>query len=136
MANWMKIGQDLGVGGVAGVLDQILQEEDEKRAKTFLAKPENAAKKTMPVLNQYGTYFNYGLPIVTVVATAMGYLNGPLQTEMLTASGALVGRKAIHYVLYKDSAKQANRGIAPWQAARAKYEITSTNETLGSTLLT
>jgi hypothetical protein len=142
MANWMKIGQDVGVGGILGAIDQVIQEHDDKEAKKWIAANSTTAKPVTqyPPFKQIGTYFNYGVPIAAIAAASMGYVNGQLQTELLTAGGALAGRKLAHYIIYKDEVKnpQANRGLAPWQQApaQARYDITSTNQTLGGTLLT
>ena len=136
--DYMRLGTDLAIGGVVGALDQYVQDVDDKRAKTYVT--ENPGKTHLPVLRQYGTYLNYGAPILASAAVALGYLRGDMQTKIVTASGQLAGRKATHYFLYKDvsAAAVAKRGIAPWMplAPKNAYDITTTNETIGSTLLT
>ena len=142
MAGIAKIGQDLAIGGIMGAIDQFIQEEDDKRAAKYIT--DNATKTPkpdrLPIWNQYGTYFNYGLPVVAALASYFGYINGAIQTEVTTGAGALAGRKLVHYIIYKDVVKnpQSARGLAPWMAApnmRAPYEITQTTDTLGANLM-
>jgi hypothetical protein len=91
--DWMKTGEDLGVGAVVGALDQWVQNKDDDRAKTkFTESPPGS----LSMQSQYGTYLNFGLPILDVVAVAMGWLKGDWASRMTTISGQLVGRKIVH----------------------------------------
>lgn len=96
MAEWVKIGADVLVGGGLGAVDQLIQNQDEKR------EAEKGAK--LPVLQRYGTYFNYGLPILAIIATALGHLKGDWATRLVTAGSMLAGRKATYQVAKKPAA--------------------------------
>ena len=89
MADWMKTGMDVGIGGVAGAVDQLAQNQDDKRAK------EKAdAGETLGMMQQIGTWVNYGVPVLAIVATAMGWLKGEMATRVCTVGAQLAGRKA------------------------------------------
>jgi hypothetical protein len=101
MTEWKKVGMDAGVGAVAGVADQMIQNWDEKRALAARALPSNDPKyiapdKKMPILFEAGTYVNYGLPLLTVVGVSMGWVKGDMATRLTTASFQLAGRKGTH----------------------------------------
>ena len=53
MANWAKVGTDVVVGAAAGALDQVIQNQDDKR---MVAAVSNGKK--LSVMSQYGTYLN------------------------------------------------------------------------------
>jgi hypothetical protein len=91
--DWVKMGEDLGVGLVAGAADQFVQNKDDDRAK---AKSTETPVGELAMQSQYSTYLNFGLPILDVVAVAMGWLKGEWATRMTTVSGQLVGRKLVH----------------------------------------
>lgn len=84
MVNWMKVGTDVVVGGGAGAVDQLVQNADDKR--------------DVGMMSKYGTYYNYGVPILAVLATALGYLRGDMATRFVTAGAQLAGRKVTHQV--------------------------------------
>lgn len=84
MTNWMKVGTDVVVGGGAGTIDQLVQNADDKRA--------------VDIFSRYGTYYNYGVPILAILATAFGYLKGEMATRFITAGAQLAGRKVTHQV--------------------------------------
>ena len=94
MAEWVKIGTDVGVGAAAGVIDQVLQNQDEKR--------ESEQGEKLGVMRQYGTYYNYGVPILAVVASAMGWLRGDWGTRVITAGSVLAGRKATWHITKRE----------------------------------
>jgi hypothetical protein len=81
--DWVKMGEDLGVGLVAGAADQFVQNKDDDRAK---AKSTETPVGELAMQSQYSTYLNFGLPI----------LKGEWATRMTTVSGQLVGRKLVH----------------------------------------
>lgn len=123
MPNWVKVGTDVGVGAVAGVADQIVQDQDDKR----IAEAAAAGKK-LGMFSQYGTYLNYGVPLAVVLATAFGYpRGGDMQTRLLTASGELAGRKATMQVIeytrkpatWTPQLTEAHKAAAMAAAARA-----------------
>jgi hypothetical protein len=89
MANWKKIGTDLGTGAVFGIADQMIKKVDADRAAT----------KGVPQLKwsqRVGTYVNYGVPLLAVGAVVMNKLNGDWATRVLTAGGQLAGREGSH----------------------------------------
>jgi len=93
MAEWVKAVTDVGVGGGAGVVDQLLQNQDEKRE----AEATTAGKK-FGIMSQYGTYYNYGVPILAIFATALGFLKGDWATRAVVAGSQLAGRKVTKQV--------------------------------------
>ena len=85
MTDWMRVGTDVGVGGAVGVVDQLIQNRDTKK---LIETPDASMWK------QYGTYYNYGVPILAILATAFGYLRGDWATRSIVAGSQLAGRKA------------------------------------------
>ena len=87
MVNWTPVAMNVGVGGGSGVADQLLQNWDEKR------------KRTDPTLSRWsegGTYLNYGVPILSVLALAFGFLKEPWASRVIQAGSQLAGRKATY----------------------------------------
>lgn len=120
MTNWTKVGTDLGVGAVAGVVDQLAQNSDEKRAMAERAAGKLAADKKMPLMKQYGTYINYGLPLLAVVAVATGMVReGEMTTRLLTAGGQLAGRKATHQFTTGSTSSTPSAAYTAWQRQAA-----------------
>jgi len=124
MAEWVKVVTNVAVGGVAGVADQVLQNQDEKR--------EQEKGEKLAIMSQYGTYFNYGVPLLAVIGTAFGFLKGDWATRLITVGSTVAGRKATWHITKRervvtysrwtrDSALQAQRQAAarpPPRAAR------------------
>ncbi len=112
---WQKMLTDVGMGGGAGVADQFLQNEDDKRGATT----------PVPVMKQYGTYLNYFGSALGVVAVAMGWVSGDMATRVATMSGQLAARKLTHrftepgksgpapYMQYRRMGAPAPRNPAP-----------------------
>lgn len=104
MINWMKVGTDVVVGGGAGAIDQLVQNADDKREVGMMSK--------------YGTYYNYGVPILALLGTAFGYLRGDMATRLMTAGAQLAGRKVTHQVTkggvvaYRKWSRQPNPAAA------------------------
>lgn len=109
MADWVKIGIDVGVGAGIGAADQFIQNWDEKR--------EAEAGVKLSTMKQAGTYFNYGFPIGVIIATAFGFLKGDMATRLVTVGAALAGRKGAWYMTKR-------RGVAwtPWTRSRQLEE--------------
>ena len=85
--NWTPVALNVGVGGGAGVADQLVQNWDEKR------------KRTDPALSRWkegGTYLNYGLPILAVLGLAFDFLREPWASRAVIAGAQLAGRKATY----------------------------------------
>lgn len=83
---WVKVGTNVAVGGAAGAIDQVVQNQDEKR--------EAAAGAKLGIMSQYGTYYNYGVPILAILGAAFGFLRGDMATRLITAGSTVAGRKA------------------------------------------
>lgn len=105
MANWTEVGIDVVTGGAAGAADQFIQNYDEKRRRT-----DEAAGKTFGKWKEIGTYFNYGVPVLGILATAMGWVSGMWATRAVLVGSQLAGRK-LTYQFTK--ATQAT----PWRPA-------------------
>ncbi len=113
MAQWAEIGKSGVTGLAAGVADQLIQNNDEKSKRAFVAIPANAGK-TLSIWKQIGTYYNYGLPIVLTVACAADAVKGAWADRLMTVAGQLIGRKATAQIT---SATQSapRRGPAEWR---------------------
>ena len=85
--NWTPVAVDVGLGGAAGVGDQLLQNWDEKRKR---------AEPTLSFWKQGGTYLNYIAPALSVVALAMGWLKDPWGEKAVLVGAQLAGRKATY----------------------------------------
>lgn len=99
MVEWVKVGTNVVVGGAVGAVDQLLQNWDEKREVEAVL-----AGKKLGVMAQYGTYYNYGIPILAIIGTAMGWLRGDWSTRLVTVGSALAGRKITSQVTKKEAA--------------------------------
>ncbi|MBA7615223.1 hypothetical protein ES703_22501 [subsurface metagenome] len=102
MGEWMKVGVSVGVGGAGGAIDQIVQNADQKR--------EEAAAAPLGIMSQYGTYYNYGVPILAIVGSAFGFLKGDMATRLITMGSTLAGRKVTWQI--------TKRGASPWMRSR------------------
>lgn len=100
MVNWVRVGTDVVIGGGVGAVDQLVQNEDDKRI---------AANPALGIMSQYGTYYNYGIPILAIVGAAVGWLKGDWATRLVTAGSQLAGRKVIKQVV-----KPSPTAWTPW----------------------
>jgi len=94
MSDWVKIGTDVAVGGAVGAVDQLIQNEDDKRAAA-------APNGKLSIVKQYGTYYNYGVPILSILGVAFGFLKGDWATRAVVAGSQLAGRKITSQVTKK-----------------------------------
>lgn len=101
MVEWVQVGTNVVVGGAAGAGDQLIQNLDNKRA--------------VGIMSQYGTYYNYGIPILAILATAFGFLKGDLADRLVTVGSQLAGRKATHQITKK-------QGSVSWMRNRQLEE--------------
>jgi len=108
MVEWIKVGTNVVVGGALGAGDQLIQNADDKR------EVERAEK--LPILSQYGTYYNYGIPILGILAAAFGFLRGDWATRVITGGSVLAGRKVTRQVTKKE-------GSSPWVGWRRNREL-------------
>ncbi len=118
--DWVKMGTGVVAGGAAGAVDQVVQNRDDKEEdRRHKLSPTDAAGKAtpgylkpdakLPMLSRYGTYYNYGIPLVAVGAVAMGALKGDTALMALTAGGQLAGRQLTHNATVK-----ARPPVSPW----------------------
>jgi len=119
MTEWTKVGVDFVVGGALGAGDQLLQNQDEKRGLEARAAGTLAAGKKLPIMGQIGTYYNYGLPIVAILATAMGWVKGDMATRLVTAGAQLAGRKGVHQMTTGANSPTPSAAYTAWQRAQA-----------------
>jgi len=89
MVDWTPVAIGVGVGGGSGVADQLLQNWDEKRKR---------ADPTIGMWREGGTYLNYGVPILSVLALAFGALREPWSTRAVLVGSQLAGRKATYKI--------------------------------------
>lgn len=107
MVEWVKVASNVAVGGGVGAVDQLVQNADKKR--------EEEREEKLPIMSQYGTYFNYGVPILAILGTAFGFLKGDWATRLVTAGSQLAGRKITHQITKKNEAVS----WTPWKRDRA-----------------
>lgn len=98
MARYVKIGTDLAVGGAGGVASKLVDDWDAKRA---VAGP-------LTFFQRGSTYLNFGVPLLGIVGSMMGFLHGDWETRVLTMGGTLAGREAT---------VQIKKGAVPWRPA-------------------
>ncbi len=104
--DWVKTGTGIVAGGAAGAVDQLVQNRDDKeedrRHKLATGAPGylKPADK-LPMTARFGTYYNYGVPLVAVGAVAMGALKGDTALMALTSGGQLAGRQLTHSMTVK-----------------------------------
>ncbi len=104
--DWVKTGTGIVAGGAAGAVDQLVQNRDDKeedrRHKLATGAPGylKPADK-LPMTARFGTYYNYGVPLVAVGAVAMGALKGDTALMALTSGGQLAGRQLTHTMTVK-----------------------------------
>ena len=106
---WVSVGTDVVVGGAAGAVDQFVQNADEKR---MVEKPD------LGIMAQYGTYLNYGVPILAILGTAFGFLRGPWATRAVVSGSQLAGRKIVKQVVKPAASWAAWSPKAKTEAAR------------------
>jgi len=106
VTDWVKMGTGIVAGGAAGAVDQLVQNRDDKeedrRHKLVATDPAYLkATNKLPMMSRFGTYYNYGAPLVAVGAVALGALKGDMALMALTAGGQLAGRQLTHTVTVK-----------------------------------
>jgi len=143
MGKWTSVGIDLGVGAAGGVVDQLIQNSDEKRGIDMAVTDPTKldANGKLPIMKQYGTYYNYGVPIVGVLGVAFNLVRGEWATRLLTIGGQLAGRKVTHQLTTKATSSTPSRGdYGAWRQSEAEakrrlaeakhYDITNAQEIL------
>lgn len=125
MVEWVKIGTSVVVGGAAGAIDQVLQNQDEKR--------ESERGEKLPIMSQYGTYYNYGVPILAILASAFGFLKGDMATRVITAGSTIAGRKATWHITKRERVVAYTRWSREKQLeARRRAELEATKKRGGA----
>lgn len=112
---WVKVGTDVAVGGGVGAVDQLVQDQDEKREAAA-----TTAGKKFGIMSQYGTYYNYGVPILAIFATALGFLKGDWATRAVVAGSQLAGRKVTKQVTKPKAAAWTRWARGEQEAARQR----------------
>jgi hypothetical protein len=120
VAEWKKIGMAVGIGAVAGAADQLIQNYDENRALKMRAAGTLAADAKMPIVKQFGTYLNYGVPVLAVIATAMGWVKDDLAISLVTAGGQLAGRKVTHQFSTRSTSPTPSAAYTEWARQQAR----------------
>lgn len=113
--DWMGLGVDVGVGAVAGVADQLLQNLDDKR------ETDQGAK--LPVYKQWSALLDFAMPVIGIGAVAMGAVSGNWATRVATMGSQLAGRKVtweiskrnrvVAYTVYRAGDKNKPAGSPP-----------------------
>jgi hypothetical protein len=102
----MKVGTNVIVGGVAGAVDQVIQNQDEKQRRA-----KEAAGQQLPMYQEIGTYYNYVLPAIALIGVATGIIKGEWADKSILIGAQLAGRKATFQIT---KASQA----LPWRPYR------------------
>lgn len=102
---WTKVAVDVGVGGGGGAVDQLVQNADQKR--------EEDAGAKLGIMSQYGTYYNYGVPILAILGSAFGFIRGDMATRLVTMGSTLAGRKVTWQITKR------GEGASPWLRSRS-----------------
>lgn len=108
MTDWMKVGADLAVGGVGGVASKMVEDWDADR--------EVKAGKALGFFEEAGNYVDYGIPILGVIASALGYMGGDWETRVLTMGGTLAGRRATGQFKAKATTPYTSRWVPVTQS--------------------
>ena len=116
--DWVKLGTGAVAGAAAGAVDQVIQNRDDKeedrRHKLTTTDPAYLKPDAkLPMMSRFGTYYNFGVPLVGVAAVAMGALKGDTALMALTAGGQLAGRQLTHSMTVK--ARPIVAGYSVWQ---------------------
>lgn len=86
MPEWVKVGTDLGVGAAGGVLSKLAENADTKKQAT-------QPTKALGFFEKMGNWVDYGVPILGVAGSLLGFLRGDWETRVLVAGGTLAGRR-------------------------------------------
>jgi hypothetical protein len=121
MSDWKKLGIDVAVGGGVGAIDQLVQNLDEKRGIKMAAETPTLLDKNgkLPMLKQYGTYLNYGVPLAAVIGVATNFIKGDMATRLVTAGAQLAGRKVTHQMSTRATSGAPSRAYSEWQRQAA-----------------
>ena len=114
-ADWTKLATNVGFGAAVGAVDQIVQNKDDDRAAERMAQ---VPADKLDLMSQYGTYFNYGVPLLAILADVMGWLPQNWEEKILVSSSQLAGRK-LTWRYTKESKMPGYPNYVPYMAASA-----------------
>lgn len=123
MANYKEVAYDMGSGAVAGVVDQFVHKTDIDRLTDYNSKlpAGTPAAKQVPWTKRYGTYYNYGVPLLTVGLIAMNRLRGTWATRLAVIGGQLAGREALQAAQNSSAIKNNKNPVYYRPAAQIVY---------------
>ncbi len=110
MSNWTKMGTDVGVGAAGGVASKLAGDYDVSREAKL------PAGQKLSFLSRIGNYVDYGIPLLAVIGSAVGFLRDPWETRLLVMGGTLAGRNATGVVksqMAKPAAWRPSPGYNP-----------------------
>lgn len=107
MSNWTKMGTDVGVGAAGGVASKLAGDYDVSREAKL------PAGQKLSFLSRIGNYVDYGVPLLAVIGSAVGFLRDPWETRLLVMGGTLAGRNATGLVKSRIAAPAAWRPMGP-----------------------
>jgi len=102
MTDWTKVAVDVGTGAGLGVADGLINDWDEKRAT-------DQGETKLPIAKQASTYWDYGMPVLTVLLTAFKVLDGDWARRLITGTSVMGARKGVEQVRSK------TQELAPWR---------------------
>ncbi len=105
---WIAVATDVAVGGGAGAIDQVLQNQDEKRRREA-----EAAGTPLTVWKHFGTYYNYGVPILAILGVAFNFLKGDWATRAVVTGSQRAGRKVTYQMTKATQATPWRQYISP-----------------------
>ncbi len=84
--NWVKVGTNVGVGVVAGAVKEFIADKDAERPQP------------LKWYQEYGTYYNYGFPLASILLATFGVIRGDWETRLVTAGATLAGSKGYRQI--------------------------------------
>lgn len=140
---WKKVITNVVVGGAVGAVDQLIQNTDNRRGYEQNVKDPTKLDKNgkLPFLKQFGTLYNYGVPLVALGATVMGMIPEEWSDRAVLVGAQLAGRKATETMSTRMATAPAGQGSYAWtqwrreaaagaNANRQKYEVQNQQEIL------
>lgn len=100
MTNWTRVGGAVGIGMAGGALSQLAENADAKRQAERVA----GGQEPLKLLEQVGTYVDFGLPLLGVLGVASGFIRSDMVNySVLAAGGALAGKRATWMLTKEDT---------------------------------
>jgi len=98
---WTKVGVDVVVGGAVGVADKLVENWDTDR--------ESKATKPLTMIQKAQTYYDYGIPILTIIGVGTGLVGGDMARRLVSAGATIAGRQVT-----KEVTKAKPASWHPW----------------------